>query len=77
MKVVLLPGSGEQGGAPTKKEIEKIENRYQLQSDGKAGYSGFDAALSIRQKEKRDFPIEEQLRDDPQYAALMKNNLKK
>lgn len=77
MKVVLLPGPGEQGGLPRVKEIEKIENRYQLQSDGKADYSGFDAALSIRQKEKRDFPIEEQLKDDPRYVALGEKQFEK
>ena len=72
MKVVFLPGPDDkgQGGPPTQLEIEKIENRLQLQSDGKAVYSGFDAALSIRQKEQRGYPLEEQLRDDPQYASL-------
>ena len=70
MKVVFLPGPDEEGGPPTLLEIEKIENRLQLQSDGKAAYYGFDAALSIRQKEQRGFPLEEQLRDDPQYASL-------
>lgn len=72
MKVVFLPGPDDEGegGPPTLLEIEKIENRYQLQSDGKADYYGFDAALSVRQKEQRDFPLGEQLRDDPQYASL-------
>ena len=72
MKVVFLPSPDDEGegGPPTLLEIEKIENRYQLQSDGKADYYGFDAALSVRQKEQRDFPLEEQLRDDPQYASL-------
>ena len=70
MKVVFLPGPGDEGGPPTLLEIEKIENRLQLQGDGKADYYGFDAALSIRQKERRGFPLEGQLRDDPQYARL-------
>ncbi len=70
MKVVILPGINEEGGPPSLLEIEKIENRYQLQSDGRAAYYGFDAALSIRQKEQRGFPLEDQLRDDPQYRAL-------
>ena len=77
MKVVLLPGPDEEGGPPTVLEIEKIENRYQLQSDGKAVYSGFDAALSIRQKEERGFPLEEQLKDDPQYSALDNRHFQK
>ena len=70
MKVVILPGPGEEGGPPTLKEIEQIENRYQLQRTGKAEYYGFDAALSIRAKIERGFPLEDQLRDDPQFSNL-------
>ena len=58
MKVVILPGHGEEGGPPTLKEIEQIENRYQLQRTGKAEYYGFDAALSIRTKTERGFRLE-------------------
>ena len=70
MKVVILPGDGDPGGPPTLKEIEQIENRYQLQRTGKAEYYGFDAALSIRAKTERGFPLEDQLRDDPQFRNL-------
>lgn len=42
MKVVILPGKDEKGGPPTLLEIEKIENRYQLQSDGKSEYYGYE-----------------------------------
>ena len=77
MKVVMLPGPGEEGGPPTLKEIEQIENRYQLQRTGKAEYYGFDAALSIRSKIERGFPLEDQLRDDPQYKNLGESEFKK
>lgn len=70
MKVVILPGEDDEGGPPTIKEIEQIENRYQLQSDGKAEYYNFDRALSIRRKIEAGISLEEQLRDDPNYAAL-------
>ena len=50
MKVVILPGKNDPGGPPTLKEIEQIENRYQLQSEGKSEYYNFDRALSIRNK---------------------------
>ena len=70
MKVVMLPGPDDEGGPPTLKEIEQIENRYQLQRTGKAEYYGFDAALSIRAKIARGFPLEDQLRDDPQYKKM-------
>jgi hypothetical protein len=68
MKVVILPGANEQGGPPTLLDIERIENRYQLQSEGKSEYYGFDRALSIKRKIELGFTLEEQLRDDPQYA---------
>ena len=70
MKVVILPGKLDPGGPPTLREIEQIENRYQLQDEGKAEYSGFDAALSMRDKEEKGYTLEEQLRDDPKYRNL-------
>jgi hypothetical protein len=77
MKVVILPGKGEEGGPPTIKEIEEIENRYQLQSDGKAEYYKFDRALSMRHKISIGMSLEEQLRDDPIYANLETKEFKK
>lgn len=70
MKVVILPGKGDEGGPPTLKEIEQIENRYQLQTEGKAEYYGFDAALSIRDKADSGYTLEQQMRDDPQYKLM-------
>ncbi len=70
MKVVVLPGRGNPGGPPTIREIEQIENRYQLQSEGKAEYTAFDKALSIRRKVKAGMSLEEQLKDDPTTAGL-------
>jgi len=79
MKVVILPGKDDhdQGGPPTIKEIEQIENRYQLQSEGKAEYSKFDRALSIRRKLQAGMTLEEQLRDDPSYTHLTQKEFKK
>jgi hypothetical protein len=68
MKVVVLPGPNDPGGPPTLIEIERLENRYQLQSEGKSEYYGFDRALSIKRKMSHGFRLEEQLRDDPRYA---------
>ena len=67
MHVVILPGQSDEGGPPTILEIEQIENRYQLQEEGKADYYGFDTALSIRAKLERGFSLESQLRDDPMH----------
>ena len=76
MKVVILPGEGDEGGPPTLLEIEQIENRYQLQSEGKAEYYAFDRALSIRRKIEFGMTLEEQLRDDPSYAGLDEKKFK-
>lgn len=69
MKVVILPGVQDEGGPPTLIEIEKLENRYQLQSEGKSEYYGFDRALSIQRKIRIGLPLKDQIRDDPQYAG--------
>jgi len=76
LKVVILPGKDEQGGPPTLKEIEQIENRYQLQSEGKSEYYKFDRALSIRNKIKLGMCLEEQLIDDPNYMGLSEKEFK-
>ena len=72
MRVVILPGENdiEDGGPPTIYEIEQIENRYQFQSEGKAEYYSFDKALSIRKKINHGMTLEEQLKDDPNFAHL-------
>ncbi len=76
MKVVILPGEDDEGGPPTKVEIEQIENRYQLQSDGKAEYYAFDKALSMQRKIRLGMSLEDQLRDDPMYAHLVEKEFK-
>ena len=77
MKVVILPGKGEPGGPPTIKEIEQIENRYQLQSDGKSEYTNFDRAISMKRKIKAGMSLEEQLKDDPTFVNLNEKEFKK
>lgn len=77
MKVVILPGKDDEGGPPTLLEIEQIENRYQLQSEGKSEYYGFDRALSIKRKIEIGLSLQAQLRDDPRYASISEGELKK
>jgi len=77
MKVVILPGKDDQGGPPTLLEIEEIENRYQHQSEGKAEYSKFNTALSMKRKIDLGMSLEQQLRDDPIYAGLEEKEFKK
>ena len=80
MKVIILPGKNDEGGPPTIQEIELLENRYQLQQDGKSEYSGLDRALSIKRKIKNGISLETQLADDPECAGLNtsdKNFIKK
>ncbi len=69
MRAVILPGIDDEGGPPTLLEIERLENRYQLQSDGRAEYYGFDRALSIRRKINTGLSLKEQVTDDPQHAG--------
>jgi len=77
MKVVILPGKKDPGGPPTLLEIEKIENRYQLQSDGKAEYSNFDKAISIKRKIDLGMSLREQLKDNPIYASCSEKELER
>ena len=77
LNVVILPGPTDEGGPPTLLEIEKLENRYQLQREGKSEYYGLDQALSIRRKIDIGFSLEDQLRDDPQYAHASSKELNK
>ena len=74
MKVIILPGKGDPGGPPTIKEIELIENRYQLQQDGKSEYKGLNRALSILRKINCGISLEDQLLDDPSCGGLKKNS---
>ncbi len=64
MRVVILPEGA------TELNIQKIENRLQLQSEGKSEYQGLNRALTIRANERKNFPLEAQLRDDPNYHDL-------
>lgn len=77
MKVVILPGENDPGGPPTLLEIEEIENHYQLQSDGKAEYSKFDKAISMRRKINIGMSLRRQLRDNPVYSKCSDKELEK
>lgn len=77
MKVVILPGKGDEGDSPTLVEIEQIENRYQLQHSGKSEYYGFDRALSIKRKIEIGLSLKEQLQDDPVYVDTTAAQLNK
>ena len=71
MRVVILPEGA------TELNIQKIENRLQLQSEGKSEYQGLNRALTIRANEKKNFPLEAQLKDDPNYHDLDAKEFKK
>lgn len=77
MKVVILPSEDDPGGAPNILEIEKLENRYQLHSDGKAEYYGLNKALTIRRKIRLGYSLEEQLKDDSEHAYKSKKEFSK
>lgn len=77
LKVVILPGISENEPPPTLKELEQIENRYQLHQLGKAEYYNFDKAISIKRKIEIGMSLDEQLRDDPNYVELNDQDFKK
>ncbi|MGK0420696.1 MAG: hypothetical protein ACJAT9_000355 [Polaribacter sp.] len=62
MRVVILPDN------VTEKDIRKIENRYQLQDEGKSEYQGINRALVIRENINVGYNLRAQLRDDPKYT---------
>ncbi|MBM3417889.1 MAG: hypothetical protein FJY17_03070 [Bacteroidetes bacterium] len=76
MKCVILPAKDvtefpySEGGSPKIIEIEEIENRYQLQKDGKSEYTKFNWAVSTQRKILDGYSLERQLRDDSNYAHL-------
>lgn len=76
MKCVILPAKDasefpySEGGPPKIIEIEEVENRYQLQKDGKSEYTNFNWAVSTQRKIQDGYSIERQLRDDSSFAHL-------
>lgn len=65
MKVIILPDGSEPGDPlPTIRDIEIIENKYQLSRDGKSEYKGLDRALSIARKMSLGISLDEQLLAD-------------
>jgi len=70
MDVVILPGDGDEGGAPLNKEIKKVENALQAQNIGKADYTKFDQALSMREAIQDGYSLSEQMRDDPEFGDM-------
>lgn len=71
MRVVILPPG------VTELEIQKIENRYQLQGEGKSEYQGLNRAIKIQRNIEKGFSLEAQLRDDPNFYELPKKEFDK
>jgi hypothetical protein len=71
MRVVILPEGA------LELDILKIENRYQLQGEGKSDYQGLNRALTIKRNMEKGFTLRAQLKDDPQYHDLPAKELAK
>ncbi|MBX2948108.1 MAG: hypothetical protein KF704_02425 [Crocinitomicaceae bacterium] len=71
MRVVILPEG------VTELEIQKVENRYQLQSEGKSEYQGLNKAIKHKRNIEKGFPLDAQLRDDPNYYELSEKDFNK
>lgn len=64
MRVILLPHD------VSELEIQQIENRYQLQNEGKSEYQGLNRAIKYMRNIQNGFSLEAQLKDDPNYYGL-------
>lgn len=71
MRVIILPEDVSQ------LEIQQIENRYQLQSEGKSEYQGLNRAIKFKRNIENGFSLEAQLKDDPNYSSLSAAEFKK
>ncbi len=71
MRVVILPEG------VTELEIQKVENRYQLQSEGKSEYQGLNRAIKFKRNIENGFSLKAQLRDDPNYHELSERDFNK
>tara|TARA_B110000008_G_scaffold191166_1_gene189883 strand:+ start:202 stop:1599 length:1398 start_codon:yes stop_codon:yes gene_type:complete len=77
LKVVVLPGKDDPGGAPTIEEIEEIELRYQEHTDGKSEYTGLNQALSIRGKIDKGMTLDRIVRSNPKFSPYSPTEMKK
>ncbi|WP_343606154.1 hypothetical protein [Fluviicola sp.] len=71
MRVIILPED------VSELEIQQVENRYQLQSEGKSEYQGLNRAIKYKRNIENGFSLEAQLKDDPKYHRLSQAELKK
>jgi len=71
MRVVILPEN------VSVFDIKRIENRYQLQDEGKSEYHGLNRSLTLRANINDGYSLEAQLLDDPQHADKTATELKK
>lgn len=71
MRVVILPE------IVTELDISKIENRYQMQDEGKSEYSGINRAITLRDNIDKGYTLKAQLRDDPKFMNKTDKELEK
>lgn len=71
MRVILLPEG------VSELEIQQIENRYQLQNEGKSEYQGLNRAIKYMRNIQNGFSLEAQLKDDPNYHKLSPEKFKR
>jgi hypothetical protein len=69
MRVIILPEN------VSVFDIKRIENRYQLQDEGKSEYLGLNRALTIRDNIKDGYSLRAQILDDPQYSEKQGKDL--
>lgn len=71
MRVIILPDE------VSELDIQKVENRYQLQSEGKSEYQGLNRAIKYKRNIQNGFLLKDQLKDDPNFHSLSDTELMK
>ena len=76
INVIILPGT-DHPDSPSIVDIALLENRLQVNIDGRSDYTLMNRALTFRSNVKSGIPLKEMLRDDAAYADLSEKDFNK
>ena len=75
INVIILPGT-DHPDSPSIVDIALLENRLQVNIDGRSDYTLMNRALTFRSNVNSGIPLKEMLRDDAAYADLSEKDFK-
>ena len=76
INVIILPGT-DHPDSPSIVDIALLENRLQVNIDGRSDYTLMNRALTFRSNVNSGIPLKEMLRDDAAYADLSEKDFNK